>query len=295
MMNKQLVSCIITTYNRPKNVLEKAVNSVLRQTYGRENIEVVIVNDAPENKALAIEIKTYCEKVGVKYVEHEKNKGACAARNTGINNSSGEIIGFLDDDDEWLEDKLSILVPYFDDSHIALVYGDYYLCNDGKRTIVKREYKGSKPMKDILLSNFIGSTSLPLLRRQAVIDAGLFDKNIRSSQDHDLWIRLIEQGEIAYSPNPIAIYNISEVSITSGKGNRVVGYNQLLSKYKTLYEKYTGTLHKRLLIIARTLARDGNIKDSKQFYFAAVRTSAFDSENILYLGSVVKYLLRRKK
>ena len=61
MMNKQLVSCIITTYNRPKNVLEKAVNSVLRQTYGRENIEVVIVNDAPENKALAIEIKTYCE------------------------------------------------------------------------------------------------------------------------------------------------------------------------------------------------------------------------------------------
>ena len=61
MMKKELVSCIITTYNRPKNVLEKAVNSVLRQTYGRENIEVVIVNDAPENKTLAVEIKTYCE------------------------------------------------------------------------------------------------------------------------------------------------------------------------------------------------------------------------------------------
>ena len=72
-MNKELVSCIITTYNRPKNVLEKAVNSVLRQTYGRENIEVVIVNDAPENKTLAVEIKAYCEKVGVKYVEHERN------------------------------------------------------------------------------------------------------------------------------------------------------------------------------------------------------------------------------
>ena len=113
----------------------------------------------------------------------------------------------MDDDDEWIEDKLSVLVPYFDDDHIALVYGDYYLCNDGKRTVAKRDYKGLKPMKDILLSNFIGSTSLPLLRRQAVIDAGLFDENIRSSQDHDLWIRLIEQGEIAYSPTPIAIYN----------------------------------------------------------------------------------------
>ncbi len=293
-MEKVKISCIITTYNRPIEVLDRAVCSVKSQTYGEQFIEIIVVNDAPENISLAERLEKYCQEKNVRYIAHEKNMGACVARNTGIKNSTGELIGFLDDDDEWLPNKLELLVPYFSDNKIALVYGDYYTQADGERKIIKRKYYGKRPMKEILLSNYIGSTSLPLLRKASVVRAGMFDPVIRSSQDHDLWIRIIQLFDVAYCDKPIAIYNISDISITSGAGNRTAGYNQLLEKYRSLYEQYRDSYRQRLLIVSRTMARDGNICESWPFFMKCVRISPFKIDQLTYLGSVVKGIGRKR-
>ena len=98
-----LLNCIITTYNRPVDIVKRAVNSALRQVNSTCEIEVVVVNDAPENTELSKRLeKEFSSMDSVRYISHEHNMGACAARNTGIRESTGEIIGFLDDDDEWL-------------------------------------------------------------------------------------------------------------------------------------------------------------------------------------------------
>jgi len=128
-----LLNCIITTYNRPVDIVKRAVNSALRQVNSTCEIEVVVVNDAPENTELSKRLeKEFSSMDSVRYISHEHNMGACAARNTGIRESTGEIIGFLDDDDEWLENKIEVMIPYFSNQQVAIVYSDYLYRKDQK-------------------------------------------------------------------------------------------------------------------------------------------------------------------
>ena len=99
------VSIVIPTYKRPEKVIV-AVNSVLHQTF--ENIEVIVVIDGKCNatsKALSL-IKD--SRLIIHELKH--NAGQNAARNKGLSLSKGKYVALLDDDDEWLPDKLSIQV-----------------------------------------------------------------------------------------------------------------------------------------------------------------------------------------
>ena len=122
-----LISCIITTYNRPIEVLKRAIDSVINQTYS--NIELLVVNDYPENIELSNNIykliKSYNNK-SIKYIVLEKNSGACFARNRGANESKGEFLAFLDDDDEWLPNKLNDQKKLFNHDMIGIVDCDNY-------------------------------------------------------------------------------------------------------------------------------------------------------------------------
>ena len=99
-MNEELVSVIIPTYKRSE-MLPRAVESALNQTYS--NIEVVVVDDNdPEStwrKDTSERMLQFKNDNRVKYICHEKNSNGSVARNTGIKNSAGSIIAFLDDDD----------------------------------------------------------------------------------------------------------------------------------------------------------------------------------------------------
>src|SRR3989338_8677774 len=99
------VSVIIPTHNRPE-LLKRAVKSVLNQTY--KDLEVIVVDDGLEKRA--DETVNSFNDSRLKYIQHPEEKGGSAARNTGIKNSSGEFIAFLDDDDEWLPEKLEIQI-----------------------------------------------------------------------------------------------------------------------------------------------------------------------------------------
>lgn len=99
-----LVSVIIPTYKRP-NMLGRAIDSVLGQSY--TNIEVVVVDDNSDGDKYRLETIQYMERYAndyrVKYIKHKTNQNGSAARNTGIQNSVGEYIAFLDDDDYFLK------------------------------------------------------------------------------------------------------------------------------------------------------------------------------------------------
>lgn len=96
-MNKK-ISVIIPVYNTNPEFLQKAINSVLNQTY--KNIEVIIVNDGSTDNNTLNFLKTLDNK-NINIINQE-NKGAGGARNTGINSATGDYIGFLDADD-WLD------------------------------------------------------------------------------------------------------------------------------------------------------------------------------------------------
>lgn len=101
------VSCIIPSYKRSDMVI-RAIDSVLRQTY--KNIEVCVVDDNIPGDEYSCELKHKLEKYQndsrVKYITQQKHINGAVARNVGIKEATGEFIAFLDDDDEWLPEKL---------------------------------------------------------------------------------------------------------------------------------------------------------------------------------------------
>jgi len=98
-IKNSLVSIIIPFYN-VENYLSECLNSVIRQTYSIENIEVILVDDCGKDSSLSI-ASSYMPFLGSKskLISHKKNKGLGGARNTGIEESSGEYLMFLDSDD----------------------------------------------------------------------------------------------------------------------------------------------------------------------------------------------------
>src|SRR3990167_7894784 len=105
-----LVTVIIPTYNRFE-LLKKALVSVLNQSF--EDFEVLIIDDCSQDQTSRI--PEYSADSRIRYIKNDRNKGMSAVRNIGIRNSKGTYIAFLDDDDEWMPDKLekqmSLLIP----------------------------------------------------------------------------------------------------------------------------------------------------------------------------------------
>jgi glycosyltransferase involved in cell wall biosynthesis len=91
------VSVIIPTHNRAK-LLERAIKSVLEQTYA--NFEIIVVSDGSTDETDLIMQKYKNQDARIKYISYYPAKGANHARNIGIKAAEGEYIAFLDDDDE---------------------------------------------------------------------------------------------------------------------------------------------------------------------------------------------------
>ena len=105
------VSVIIPTHNRGE-MLRRAIDSVLSQTY--KDFELIIVSDGSADETDKV-IVSYTDP-RIRFLKHDKSRGASAARNTGIRASIGQYIAFLDDDDEWTLDKLEVQVPVIEKS-----------------------------------------------------------------------------------------------------------------------------------------------------------------------------------
>lgn len=106
--DKPLVSIIMPTYNR-EQLIKKAMGSVLKQSY--ENWELIIVDDGSSDNTLKLLNQISNEKI--KILSHDKNKGAAAARNTGLKNASGKYVMYLDSDNQWDSRYVETMVGAF--------------------------------------------------------------------------------------------------------------------------------------------------------------------------------------
>lgn len=228
---KNKVSVVIPTYKRTAERLIKTIQSVLKQTY--KNLEIIVVDDNGKNEYSREIVNALASFPDIIYIAHESNKGACVARNTGIVNSSGEYVAFLDDDDTWEDSKIEKQVKKFNSPNIGLVYcGIKYYYEQNGEIIYKNAIKSSNPCRDLLIHNFIGSTSCGIVKRSCAISVGMFDVNLRSGQDLDFWYRLAEKYEINYVEECLLNYTIyTSETITSNLNNRLLSNLYLKEKY----------------------------------------------------------------
>lgn len=122
MEQTQLVSVIVPLYNAEKYI-EETMESILNQTY--KNIEIVIVDDGSKDQSSSI-VKNLKKKYPeqIKYILQE-NQGVSVARNTGIENASGEYISFLDSDDLWHPTKIEKQITSMQKSNMNACYCGY--------------------------------------------------------------------------------------------------------------------------------------------------------------------------
>ena len=116
--NKKKISIIIPVYNA-EEFLEECLNCLLNQSY--KNLEVIIVNDGSKGNCNEIADKYMKIDERVKYVEHEKNKGLFQARVTGVKNSTGDYIAFLDSDDKVSNDYYRELIDKAEETNSDIV------------------------------------------------------------------------------------------------------------------------------------------------------------------------------
>lgn len=201
-MGSKLVSVIIPTYGRPK-YLSRAINSVLSQTY--ENIEIIVVDDNNPGTDARMEtekeMRQFETNTKVIYIQHECNKNGSAARNTGWRASKGDYIAFLDDDDEFLPNKVAAQVKCMEalDETWGACYTAYHVLRSGGET----DYSGEKRQGNLYINALMrtlyimGGSNL-FVRRNVVEEINGFDESFRRNQDLEFLVRILEKYKLAY-------------------------------------------------------------------------------------------------
>lgn len=186
------VSIIIPTYKN-RGGLTVSVDSALKQTY--PNIEVIVVDDnspdSPERQKTEQIMGAYSREPRVLYIKHTENKNGAAARNTGINHSSGEYIAFLDDDDEFLESKIERQVAYLDSHYEYAAVYNYSFINGKKEAI--HPYEGDASIPLLMCRTKMFTPSL-MFRKEALKSIGGFDESFRRHQDYELLLKFFSNG-----------------------------------------------------------------------------------------------------
>lgn len=201
-MKQPKVSIIIPTYKRP-DILLRAIESVLKQTY--KNIEVIVVDDnspcTEYRKNTENNMSKYRNNPLVKYIKHSKNINGSAARNTGIKVSNGKYIAFLDDDDEFLKDKIENQVKKMEslDETWGACYTAYKKINiNGKIQFSAEKREGMILTQALMRSLYIQAGSNLLIRKSVIEHIKGFDESFERNQDLEFLVRILEKYKIAY-------------------------------------------------------------------------------------------------
>jgi glycosyltransferase involved in cell wall biosynthesis len=201
------VSIIIPTYNRARDV-QTAIRSLLAQT--RVPDEILIVDDGSADDTASIVARF---DPPVRLIRHERSLGPSAARNTGLQACSGDLIGFLDSDDtlppDSLERRVSALIAAPD---YGAIYGDCWMIGrNGERIglfsqLQPRPHPSGDLFPALAVEN-LAPVHTFLFRRACWEQSGDFDITLRQLEDHDFWLRMSACCQFLYLDAPLANYH----------------------------------------------------------------------------------------
>lgn len=199
------ISVIMPVYNGEK-LLTTSIESVLKQNH--PSLELIIVDDGStdNSKEIAKSFENH-----IKYL-YQENQGAAAARNLGLENARGNIIGFLDADDLWPADILSRQLHHLEDAQVELVMGHTQCVREIETVGGKIEFEN---LADPLLAPLMGSY---ILRKSVFQKVGFFNSELRMSEDVDWFLKIREKGvKIATMPEVTLLYRRHQDNITNIK------------------------------------------------------------------------------
>ncbi|MCQ2522747.1 MAG: glycosyltransferase [Lachnospiraceae bacterium] len=209
---EELVSIIVPVYNA-ENYIKETIESVLSQTF--EDFELILVDDISTDNSVAV-IESFNDK-RVRLHKVDKNQGAYAARNKGLELAKGRYIAFLDADDKWDKEKLQKEMDFMKKNDAAFVFTGYEFA-DSKGNGLGKIVKVPKTITyKQALHNTTIFTSTVLIDRDKVSDDLITMPNIKS-EDTATWWNILKAGFIGYGLDEnLVMYRRTGNSLSANK------------------------------------------------------------------------------
>ena len=223
-----LVSVIIPTHNYAR-YLPEAIESALAQDYSP--LEIIVIDDGSTDSTRAA-VEPYRER-GVEYV-YQENSGPGPARNEGIRRARGDVVAFLDADDSWLPEKISMQIAHLR-AHpdLGLVGSAGFDCDSANRPTGVRNapaIDAEMAFERLLVWNFV-QPSGAIVPKRCLDEVGGF-KNMRFGEDWDLWLRIAQHYPIGFVRKPLFMRREHPASLSLEIGERLfVSYQSIAASH----------------------------------------------------------------
>jgi glycosyltransferase involved in cell wall biosynthesis len=296
------VSAVIPAHNSASTIA-RALDSVLAQT--RPPDEIIVVDDNSSDDT--VDVVTAHGSRAIRLLQLPVQLGAGAARNRGIIEATGELVAFLDADDEWLESKLEKQVALIEsDPRISFVASDViFVSPDG--TDLGDLFRcacvvtGPDSWKALLACNFV-ATSAVLARRAHLLALGSFDARLKVAEDQDLFIRLALLGSFEYVHQTLVRQHEREVSLSTWNLDDLLTYtlpmveSHIASlRYRLSDSEIRGIRGERLSRFGRVAYTRGDFLNGVRLMGRAVLLGYKPFQNIYYIVGASPLATRFKR
>ena len=240
-MKTPFFSIICPIFNSGKFV-DKTIHSVLAQTL--QDFELILIDDGSQDNTCAVIENIIHENRSVQIrLLKGLHKGPGAARNKGIKAAEGEWISFLDSDDIWEPNKLQMVFDVIDSNKEVnfICHTEEHVHLDGTKNILNYGawYDDKISLSRQLYLRNLFSTSAVVCKKTLLLEFGLFDEYLMSTQDYELWLRLSPQIKVNFISEKLGYYYDRGGNISSQKQlMRVINTLKILFRYRNLVSRY---------------------------------------------------------
>lgn len=279
-----LVSVVIPTYKR-SDTLSRAIESALNQTY--QKIEVIIVDDNEKGSLESKKVQEVLQKYNnrVMYINPEKHINGAVARNYGIKKANGDYIAFLDDDDEWKEDKIKKQLDYLKEKDVDGVSCLYEIIKNNKLIRKCKPYNTENLHLRVLSREVAVYTSTLLLKKNVLVKIGGFNEELLRHQDLQLLLDFLYENKIeVLNEELVKIHSDSAINRPNSDGLIKIKekFFDICSKHLEIYSKkeqkkilsshcfeiiFLAMKEKRLNIVIKYLIKIGLSLDSYRILY----------------------------
>jgi len=230
-----VVSVILPTFGR-KNNFREALENLCEQDF--QDFEVVVVDDNPpgsvERDFIEDSVKKFNSDLDVLHIQRGSEQGLASARNNGIEQSSGDYIAFLDDDDRWKPEKLMKQIESLEKSGFEGCYTSYVMVSeDDHPDHIVEVFKDVVSLSDILKENIVGSPSSVMMQKDCLEEVGMFRNDMDGAEEWDLWARFVKNGFKFKALNePLTLYRKGNDSMASHSDIITPGREKFTENFK---------------------------------------------------------------
>jgi glycosyltransferase involved in cell wall biosynthesis len=229
-----LVSVVLPTRDRVQ-FLRGAVASVLAQS--EQDLELLVIDDASTDGTVAYLADLARSDRRVRVIRNSEAQGGARARNEGIRCARGAWVAFLDDDDEWMPNKLERQLETLTADGTAVACSCGYVKQVGRVWSTPVRVPSRVSVHELLVRNRLGGASMCVCSGKILKEIGGFDAKLRSAQDHDLWLRLRQRGEIVSCSEPLVLLRVHRgVRISNDMQSQYQGARRFYFKHRSLMD-----------------------------------------------------------